>query len=345
MTKQQNPTFEYKHPDELFFDPTNPRFGGELGARTQDQIRDYIFGKPHYASELVDSLLQNGFIDYEPLVARRLEKGYVVIEGNRRLSAVKHILANEASYDGKIDDLKSLPVLIFPDKPTAEQEAEMRVYLGVRHLFGFRQWPPRSKAKFLDEKITSKQTAISVVRELGVTKQEIRRLLVPYRLMKSSGLQLPPDEDFWVLGEALARSGVKNFLQLEVDPESLKIKNVEKENLKQLLSDLYGDLVPGKKMIRDATSAKVSDTRDLSRYSKILSSTKARKALHGGASIEQAALYVDTTEESVSRLERLTHDISILLSKVLKEEKAGVQDVQATFKAFEQAVKRFIKNA
>jgi hypothetical protein len=339
------PTFAYQSPDDLLFDSSNPRFGGDLGSKTQGEIQDFIFGKPHYASELVDSLLENGFIDYEPLVVRKNGNKFIVVEGNRRLAAVKHILSNPERFSGKIEDLKSLPVLIFPDKPDPEQASEMSVYLGVRHLFGFREWPPRSKARFLDERIISKETLNQVIRELGVSKQEIRRLLIPYRLLKDASLQLPPDEDFWVLGESLGRTGVKDFLQLDVDSDTLQIRKANKGNLKMLLNDLYGEVVPGKRFVRDRASARVTDTRDLSRYSKVLSSPEARKVIRSGGSLEQAALYVDTTQESVKRLEKLTRDIGVLLGKVLKRTNPEYGSVLARYKLFDRAVKRFLKNA
>ena len=63
--------FVYLSTKQLRFDPNNPRFGGELGHKTEDQIEELLLGKPYYASELTDSFLENGFIDYEPLVVRK----------------------------------------------------------------------------------------------------------------------------------------------------------------------------------------------------------------------------------------------------------------------------------
>ena len=67
MAKNLQPTLEYMSPDQLLFDPENPRFGGELTGKSQPELQKAIFGPPHYASELVDSFLENGFINYEPL--------------------------------------------------------------------------------------------------------------------------------------------------------------------------------------------------------------------------------------------------------------------------------------
>src|SRR6476661_263016 len=79
---------KFVEPSKLEFDPDNPRFGGRAGSKSQPEIQKLLFGSPYYASELVDSLVENGFISYEPLVVRKNGSKFVVIEGNRRLAAV-----------------------------------------------------------------------------------------------------------------------------------------------------------------------------------------------------------------------------------------------------------------
>src|SRR5215471_9742337 len=79
--------------DDIRFDPTNPRLGGDAST-SQPKLQALLMGEPHFANMLIDSFVENGFIEYEPLVVRQAGNHYIVIEGNRRLAAVKHILAN-----------------------------------------------------------------------------------------------------------------------------------------------------------------------------------------------------------------------------------------------------------
>jgi hypothetical protein len=238
-----------------------------------------------------------------------------------------------------------IPALIFPDRPDEQQQNEMRVYLGVRHLLGFRDWPPISKALFLERESRAEGGLDRVIKETRQTKAQVRRFLVPYRLLHRAGVNLPKGEDFWVLGEALQRSGVKKFLQLEVDPKTLEIISYDKKNLTLLLNDLYGPKKGGGE--RDASARVVFDTRDLSRLSRVLESEKATTVLHAGKSLEQAEIYVDTREQSMSRLSKVMKDLGLLLKKLLR----GSRDqdsvkLQQTFKQLEMAVKAFIsKNA
>jgi hypothetical protein len=38
--------FDYLSPSKLNFDPSNPRFGGELSRKTQDQIEEILIADP-----------------------------------------------------------------------------------------------------------------------------------------------------------------------------------------------------------------------------------------------------------------------------------------------------------
>ena len=93
---------DYVDPDLLDFDPSNPRFGGLMSGYKQPAIQRALFSEPYYASELVDSLLANGFIDYEPLVVKRKGTRFTVVEGNRRLAAIKEIRENPSKYKVRI---------------------------------------------------------------------------------------------------------------------------------------------------------------------------------------------------------------------------------------------------
>ena len=158
---------------KLRFDPENPRLGGAGRRKSQEDIQQYLEGPPHYALELVGSMVENGFLPYEPLIVRAAGDEYVVIEGNRRLAAVQSILSQPSRYRGPaVDALKEIPVLAFPDGSYTRDSEEVLRYLGVKHLFGFRDWPPSSKAMFLDKRISSQKDLSQVLRELNIKRQE-----------------------------------------------------------------------------------------------------------------------------------------------------------------------------
>jgi len=336
-------TLDRAAPDLLEFDPENPRFGGAGSQKSQQEIADMLLEEPHLASQLVDSLVENGFIDYEPLVVRKKAASsdkYVVIEGNRRLAAVKFLRQHLGEYPERKNDIDTVPVLIFAAKQTADEKKNVRAYLGVRHLLGIREWPPLSKAQFLEREAKAVGSLDTVLREVRLTKSQARRFLIPYRLLKKAKREMPHGEEFWVLAEALNRAGVKEYVELETD-DALEITEYSKTKFSQVLDDLYGPVSPDTKK-RIAARRKVAETRHLSVYAKVLASEKARNALHSGKDLSEAAIYVDTKEESLARLERLVSQLKVLVQKIAPASSKGTA-LRKAVNELEQAVKAFVQ--
>jgi hypothetical protein len=295
----------------------------------------------------VDSFLENGFIDYEPLVVRRERNHFAVVEGNRRLAAIRHILANRHKYEDnseRINDLSKIPVIVFPETGGDQEKKEQRVYLGVRHLFGFREWPAESKAQFLDANIHTGIDLERTMRELNIKRAEIRRYLVPYRLRKKAKHLWEPyrNQDFWTLGEGLGRAGIKEYIQLEIDSDSLRVKSFSKEKLKNLLRFTYGIPEDGK-----LTNRVIRETRELSILAQVLRSKRAVSVIERGGTLEQAALFIESPGESLKRLARLVNELRLLLRGVLarSQNQQGLsKTILRCFDDFEQAVKQFIKD-
>lgn len=333
---------KFVHPDELVFDLKNPRFGGLVKTNSQEEIQKALIGGPYFADELIDSLLANGFIDYEPLVVRKTGKHYTVIEGNRRLAAIREIRSNLDKYKERKSDLDKIPVLVFSPEGDADQAAEMRVYLGVRHLIGFREWPPLSKAAFLEREIKESGSLDDVIRQIrGLKKAQARRFLVPYRLLRKAKIAFPPEDDFSVLGEALGRDGIKTFIHLKVDSDELEIESYNKSRLLKLLEFLYGK---GGSKKRDPKTRIVTDTRSLSRLARVLESEKSSKALLSGKPLEEAEIYIDSLEESVKRLQKLTKSLGLLLKKIVPRQPNDTERAMVeTHKKFDGLVKVYSK--
>ena len=338
-------------PEHLCFDPKNPRFGGAANRQTPDEIQHFLEGAPHLALQLVPSLIQNGFISYEPLVVRQEGKKYIVIEGNRRLAAVRHILANPSKYPSRaVNRLKLIPVLVFHEKADASHIKDIRVFLGVRHLVGFREWPPESKAMFLDQNIKSRIDVERITREFNIKKHDIRRYLIPYRVMKASREIFEEFEDieekeFWKLGESLTRSGIKEYVGLEIDPDSLVVRAFDQSKLRNLLEFLYGRVEerrPG--AYRAVGTRRIADTRHLSRLGKVLSSKRAAEELEKGRTLEEAELYVETREETKKHL---IDELGILLQNIilLRPSPEEAEKIFKVFQSFESAIHSFSQDA
>jgi hypothetical protein len=296
IAKAHEARYTYVPVQDLRYDPENPRLGGAAKRKNQDQIQQYLEGQPHYALDLVGSIVENGFLPYEPLIVRQEDGKFVVIEGNRRLAAVRSILsAPPGKYPPElIAGLQKMPVLVFAEGPDNGDSEDVLRYLGVKHLFGFRDWPPTSKAMFLDERVRSKKGLDQVLRELNITKQEVSRYLIPYRLRKAAKqiFKKVNAEDFWSLAESFGRTKIRAYIRLDVDRRTMQIKFFSPTKLRYLTKFLYGK------------QRRVTDTRQLSALGKVLGSPEAAKVLEEGATLEEASLYVAPKQETIGQLLR-----------------------------------------
>lgn len=140
----------------LKFDPKNPRLPSSLNQLCDEQSKIAWMIKNARLLELLDSIATQGFFDGEPLLVVKDENDYIVVEGNRRLAAVKLLNNRELSNRNKkrideiIDSAKEplplkLPVIVYA------QRDEILEYLGYRHITGVQSWGALEKAKYLSQ--------------------------------------------------------------------------------------------------------------------------------------------------------------------------------------------------
>jgi hypothetical protein len=169
--------------DNVLLDPNNPRFA-ELGDSI-DIIPEVRFAEPKIqkdafdkmksdkfeVSELKDTIKTIGFLPMDQIVVREWKanpnpesKRYVVIEGNRRVSALKwlidlHNSAKETFTEEQLTNFRELEVLLL-DQENAPNSA-VWILPGLRHVSGIKEWGPYQKAR-----------AVFILRDTGATPQE-----------------------------------------------------------------------------------------------------------------------------------------------------------------------------
>ena len=94
---------------DLHFDRRNPRLAEhDIAPNTPEDEIIPILWETMDVLELVQSIVASGFFSHEPLIVAREKDRHVVIEGNRRLAAVKVLLdrtmAREHGWD--VPDLR-----------------------------------------------------------------------------------------------------------------------------------------------------------------------------------------------------------------------------------------------
>jgi len=157
---------------------------------------------------------------------------------------------------------------------------------------------------FLDRRVRSKRNLEQVLRELNISRQEVARYLIPYRLTRATGhaFKKVDTEDFWSLAESFGRRKIKLYIELDVDRRTMRIKSFNRTKLRYLAQFLYGK------------KRRVTDTRQLSALGRVLGSPQAAVRLERGASLDEASLYVASKQETIAQLHR---QLEKLLDKVM----------------------------
>ena len=148
-------------PDDLLLDPNNPRLKKSAGlaleipeaqissSELQTRLARAMSQKEHEVQRLVDSIRTHGFVNIDSIFVRRINGAnkFLVIEGNRRTTAIKALLQNSGALSEHVKkSLLQIPVkeLITPNKHTAESMTDF--ILSIRHIYGVKEWQPMQRA-------------------------------------------------------------------------------------------------------------------------------------------------------------------------------------------------------
>lgn len=175
--------------DNIYLDPNNPRFFVNErivpDARViEDNVQKSCIEKIQQfdIDDLKENIKRIGFLPIDKVVVRPIVNSkdkYVVVEGNRRIAALKLLKSEHESGEILIDNdiLKSILkfiVLIYSGK-----EIDISWILqGIRHISGVKDWPPYQQAKLLTKLIEDKHVRIEdAAKSIGIGKRKASRLL------------------------------------------------------------------------------------------------------------------------------------------------------------------------
>lgn len=318
-------------PQFLELDLENPRFGLTDAGGEPEALR--ILATRANLRELWDSINQRGFERYEPLVAFLRSNGkYVVVEGNRRLAAVKSMLDPTLLGGIKLappplnpsvsDTVKTLPVIVVEKREDADD------YIGFKHINGPATWGALAKAKFgvklfattVIEPGKSDTRIQTLSKRLGDSRQLILRSLVAYKIFEQAKAADMLDQDmvadnsldFSHLYTTIQSPAARAYLGLTEAPLSealIKDDPIPPDHLDKLaylMGWLFGsDKVPA--VIK-------SQGTDRPKLTKILASRHATETLEQTRDFERAAdeagFKTDSWLNSVIQLATLAKNVS-----------------------------------
>jgi hypothetical protein len=249
------PAAEQMSPDSLYLDDKNPRMAGAAEGQSQEEIIEFLWREMAVA-EIALSIRQNGFFQHEPLFATREGGRLVVIEGNRRLAAVKLLCDAKLRERVKATDLpaiseqlrgqlKFLPVIVC-------KRENIWQYVGFKHINGPQAWESYSKAKYISWVHNDlHQSLESIARCIGDTHSTVARLYNAWQVLEQAEKDNVWHRDnrarkhfaFSHLYTGLAYPGIQKFLGLEKKSasEQRPVSKAKLKHLGQLCGWLYGN--------------------------------------------------------------------------------------------------------
>lgn len=232
----------------LFLDPNNYRLihEPEYVHVEDEQIKEKSVQRRTYRlltgdkfqhiQDLVDSFKANNYLPVDQIQIRPLENGgFVVVEGNRRIAALKYL---QQEYETKDIDLGSLDSAIFSNVPvvdyTDSDEMHHLTLMALKHISGNKKWGEWNQAKLLEKmRIEHNIPEDEICRRIAISKVELRRSLralslVQQYLDSDYGDQFS-EAKFPIFREVVRNAALKKWLQW--DDASYKAKKLENMEL------------------------------------------------------------------------------------------------------------------
>lgn len=283
---------------ELYLDPQNPRLTGhDFSVADQNEILKWLW-KERNVSEITDSITSTrSFWKHEPLIAAREGGKLIVIEGNRRLAAVKLLLSAdlqrkiEATGVPSIDDelrlnISTLPVL-------EKSRKEVWDFVGFKHVNGPQEWDSIAKAEYIARIHDDFEIPLEkIAKTIGDRNDTVLRLYHGYcvlRQAKDAGVFKL--EDRWNkktrfayshLWTGLGYSGIQDYLGIKPDGKGKRNPVPKKKvvRLGKLCLWMYGN---------ESTPPLIrSQNPDLRILDEALRSRRGQAALERGLSLQAA---------------------------------------------------------
>lgn len=299
----------------LYFDPENPRLAEYPNTGTQASLFG-VLEKEFDLQPLADSMYRSGFFWEEPLVVVKEplaelqgKEGLIVIEGNRRLGALRSIFRNPEAYpnDEWRERLLKIPVIQRTDRD------ETLAYVGFRHITGIVPWESAAKAQYAHSLVKRGSNLEEISQLIGDKTRDIARWVRTQSLVelaKDNGLEQGDAAKtfyFSYLLTATDAPSTKKWLSLELDSEKGTVEELKIENLIKLWSWLYGSK-------SKEISPVVPESRQIHKLNRVLGNPKAVSELEKTGDLEKALIETKSPSEylveTLGKIRSLSMDLS-----------------------------------
>lgn len=318
--------------DQLEPDAFNPRLRPAIQRQVLPPAELYPYlDRAYDVVSIAESINRHGYFEAEPLIAvpkavaypgRPPEPGdrdcYVVVEGNRRLTALKGLSDPTIRASLKTPGWKRLPddVPVPADLPVlvVDDRDKAAPILGFRHITRAAPWEPLPQAKYIADLIDDQERSFAEVADLlSRPEAEVRSFYRNYWIWRQAeeNFSLPDAEriadNFGTFTRAMQNPKIRNYIGADgpkdVDPEYLPLAGDAKKRLAQLVTWMFG--TPRKEGAEDSRRPRpgqvLLDSRQITALGRALDDQRSRAALEAGASLDGAQERLRDPQDSLLR--------------------------------------------
>ncbi|WP_250442947.1 hypothetical protein [Actinotalea sp. C106] len=279
----------------LLLDAENPRIPESLRGGDQGELA-VVLEMGFDAFAVAQSIADNGYFSAEPLLAiRATSQGqYVVVEGNRRLTALLGLAYPEiraqfteprrwedVAARASLSTSTVIPIVVHKDRGATHVEVSRA------HVVGKLPWRPYMQARFIAARVAEGRTIAQVADLIGITKSKAADLYRDQAIVCQAqrfGLNTGEVEKaFSVLTVAMSNTKLRDHVgaplgsRLEVGADPIPEDRLEE--LKETISWVFGD---------EEHEAKITDSRQTSLLGNMVASDVGLASLRAGLSLEEA---------------------------------------------------------
>jgi hypothetical protein len=262
----------------LRLDPNNPRIpdsGKELSQR--DLIADLVENDKVY--ELAKSIVDNGYYPVEALIIIEDNNTKYVLEGNRRLAALKLLISPEGgpekwqqrfrALSNRIDlkTIKKVKAIRAPSR-----EAAAPVIMSKHTRSQVESWSPLMQAKFYKNLVDRGLEIAEISKQYNLPSSEINEALQRYTMYSvacaldladdiAKKVQNPRDFPITNLDRLYKNPRVNSFLGISFDKDRQLKGTVNVDEFKKGYSKIIADIVTG-----EIHSRKLNTTAEMDKY-------------------------------------------------------------------------------
>ena len=295
--------------ENLKLDLENPRLPKSKQNKDEKTVIEFMLLETA-TLELMMSIGENDYFAGEPLLVVKDKDDpikYIVVEGNRRLTALK-ILNDPSIASVKKESIKTIcsevdykpdevPCLVF------EEKEHILNYLGFRHITGIKSWRLLEKARYLfdlkEREFDGVDFSIAcknIAKMIGSRSTSIKKLITAYGLYK-----IVEDEGFYGIEhlndtrfhlnyfvDAVLKENIRKFLHVDFHKDMVDQK-INLNNLKTV-THWWFKKTEGK-------SRAIGNSRDLKMLDAIVGNPEALRAFKDeGATLDDAYDLTDDIE-------------------------------------------------